>query len=140
MRKVLIIALALVLTACAASALVGCGDSQQKAKENLATDLEKLNTDLAELLNPATYASLDSFNAVWKTITDQYDKTVADAGKVKDAELADVKSSYKDLKDTIAKATSGGESLQQNVTAVIGAVQEFLTSLDALNKIVLPNQ
>ncbi len=140
MKKAVILAMVLALAVCSAAALTGCGESEQQAKENLATDLQELNTDLGKLVNPSTYSSLDSFNAVWKEISDQYEKTVAAAKKVKDIELADVESSYEDLNDAIDKATSGDASLQENITSVIGAVQEFLTSLDALNKSVMPNQ
>lgn len=136
MKKAIALALAL-MVAFSLAALVGCGDSDAAAKENLATDVQQLTTDLSQLLNPQTYESLDTFNKAWEQITQQYEKTVEDAQKVKDIEFADVESSWNDLEKAISNVNSGA-SLQENVTAIISAGTTFLASLQQLSQEVLP--
>jgi outer membrane murein-binding lipoprotein Lpp len=138
-KKTIAMVLVLVITVSLAAVLAGCGNSEQKAKENLSTDIQQLNTDLAALLNPNTYKSLDSFQAAWTKIRSQYDKTATDATAVKSAEFADVQSSYNDLKKAVSNISSI-QSLQQNIDSVLAAGTKFLTALQALNIALAPSK
>ncbi len=139
MFKKAIILVILVLVVLSVAAVAGCGSSQQKEKETLSTDLQQMKTDLGQLLNAKTYNSFDSFEQAWKKIQTQYDKTSTAAQQVKDVQWADVKSAYDDFSKAV-KAVSSSQSLQQNISSVLIAGQEFIAALDALNKSVLPSK
>lgn len=141
-RKATVVSILILVIITVSVAVAACGgsdSSQQAAKQSLSTDLQQLKTDLGQLLNPSTYDSIDSFQQAWKDIQAQYDKTATSAKQVKDAQWTDVTTAFNNMKDAIT-GISSSQSLQQNITSVLSAGQQFLAALDALNKSVFPNQ
>lgn len=139
LKKAIALVLVLLFTLTLTAVLAGCNNSQQQAEQNLSADIQQLTTDMSALLNPATYKSLDSFQAAWKKIGAQYDTTAAAAQDVKNVQFADVKTAYDNLKSSIQNISSS-QSLEQNISSVLAAGQQFLTALQDLKTAVSPGK
>ena len=129
---------ALIAFACAA-ALVGCGNSESKAKANLSNDVQQVTSSMTELVDPNTYQSVDSFKTVWNKITTQYNKLIADAKSVKSVQVKNLTAGYDKLKKSIGNLSSG-QSLQTKISGILLAGQQFLAALSQLNTAVTPSK
>jgi len=129
---------ALIAFACAA-ALVGCGNSESKAKANLSNDVQQVTSSMTELVDPNTYQSVDSFKTVWNKITTQYNKLIADAKSVKSVQVKNLTAGYDKLKKSIGNITSS-QSLQTKISGILLAGQQFLAALSQLNTAVTPSK
>lgn len=137
MKKAIGMVLVLVLVIGIAAVFAGCGESQEQEKQALATDLKGLQTSLTELVSPDTYKSFDTFDKAWTQIQKEYEKVVADAEKLKETDIADLKSSYDDLKKALGNVTSD-QSLQQKANSILTASTNFLTALQQLINSINP--
>ena len=126
--------LVLALGACA---LTGCGDSPEQEKRALATDLERLQASLTELVNPDTYKSYDTFDRAWTEIQEEYEKVVADAEKLEKTDIADLRKAYARLEKALVNVRSD-QGLQQKANAILTASTGFLTALQRLINSVNP--
>jgi len=139
MRKAIALTLALAIAVTMIVVAAGCGESQQKEKQALATDLQNLQLSLTQLVNPNTYKSASTFNSTWTKIQSDYQKVVADAQKIKQTDVNNVKSSYNDLKKAVGNVSSD-QSIQQKADAIITAGTSFITSLQQLANSVNPSK
>ena len=122
MKKGIAVLLVLLVALSITSAIAGCGTpSPQEAQARLKTDLQSLQDALAELLNPATYASTDSFNTAADNIKKAFNDVVASAKQVKNIKTADLESAWDDLK----KAISSDQPLTDKLIAIQAAAKEF---------------
>ncbi|HEY5530927.1 MAG TPA: hypothetical protein VIK22_02875 [Candidatus Anoxymicrobiaceae bacterium] len=139
MKKIIALSVvALIAFACAA-ALVGCGNSESKAKANLSNDVQQVTSSMTELVDPNTYQSVDSFKTVWNKITTQYNKLIADAKSVKSVQVKNLTAGYDKLKKSIGNITSS-QSLQTKISGILLAGQQFLAALSQLNTAVTPSK
>jgi len=139
MKKTVVMVLVLVFALTLLASFVGCGESQTQEKQNLATDLKDMQLSLTQLVDPSTYQSFETFDSTWKSIQKEYDKVVADAQKLKDTDVANLKSAYNELKKSLANVSSS-ESLQQKANSIIIASTGFLTALQQLINSVNPQK
>ena len=121
------------------AALAGCGNSQTQAKTNLSTDINDLTSSMTELVDPNTYQSIDTFKTTWNKITTQYNKTVADAKKVKNVQVSNLSKSYDALKKAIGNVSSS-QSLQAKISGILLTGESFLAAINNLNAAVTPSK
>jgi uncharacterized protein (DUF2164 family) len=138
-KKIIALLLVTFIAAAFGAALVGCGNSESKAKANLSTDVQEVTSSMTELVDPNTYQSVDSFKTVWNKITTQYNKLIADAKSVKSVQVKNLTAGYDKLKKSIGNITSS-QSLQTKISSILLAGQQFLAALSQLNTAVTPPQ
>ncbi len=139
MKKITAMLLVALIAFAGVAALAGCGSSQTQAKTNLSTDVKNLTSSMTDLVDPNTYQSLDTFKTTWNKITTQYNKTVADAKKVKNVQVSKLSSSYDALKKAIGNVSSN-QSLQAKISGILLAGESFLAAIDNLNTAVTPSK
>ena len=138
-KKIIALSVVTLIAFAFAVALVGCGNSETKAKANLSQDVNDVTSSMTELVDPNTYQSVDSFKTVWNKITTQYDKLVADAKAVKSVQVKNVSTTYDKLKLSIGNLSSG-QSLQSKISGILLSAQQFLAALSQLNTAVTPTK
>ena len=139
MKKIIALSLVTLIAFACAATLVGCSNSETKAKANLSQDVQDVTSSMTELLDPNTYQSIDSFKTVWNKITTQYNKLVADAKAVKSVQVKNLTAGYDKLKKSIGNL-SGGQSLQSKISGILLSAQQFLAALSQLNTAVTPTK
>lgn len=137
-KKIIVLLMVSVVALAATAALAGCGSSQT-TNANLADDVQMLRSNMTDLVDPSTYKSFDNFEAAWKKIESSYNHVIADAKNVKGNEVANVKSSFTDLKKAIGDVTSSA-SLQPKVSGILTAGEKFLAALGQLNDALTPTK
>lgn len=138
MKKIIALLMVSVVALAAATALAGCG-STTKTDANLADDVQMLRSDMTELVDPATYESLDNFNSTWTKIENAYNTVIAEGKNVKGNEVANVKTTFNNLKKAIGKVSSAA-SIQLKLADILTASQKFLAALGQLNDAVTPTK
>lgn len=139
MKKIIALSLVTLIAFACAATLVGCSNSETKAKANLSQDVQDVTSSMTELVDPNTYQSIDSFKTVWNKITTQYNKLVADAKAVKSVQVKNLTAGYDKLKKSIGNL-SGGQSLQSKISGILLSAQQFLAALSQLNTAVTPTK
>jgi hypothetical protein len=138
-KKIIALSVVTLIAFACAAALVGCGNSESKAKANLSNDVQQVTSSMTELVDPNTYQSVDSFKTVWNKITTQYNKLIADAKSVKSVQVKNLTAGYDKLKKSIGNLSSG-QSLQTKISGILLAGQQFLAALSQLNTAVTPSK
>ena len=138
-KKIIALSVVTLIAFAFAVALVGCGNSETKAKANLSQDVNDVTSSMTELVDPNTYQSVDSFKTVWNKITTQYNKLIADAKSVKSVQVKNLTAGYDKLKKSIGNITSS-QSLQTKISGILLAGQQFLAALSQLNTAVTPSK
>jgi len=138
-KKIIALSLVTLIAFACAATLVGCSNSETKAKANLSQDVQDVTSSMTELVDPNTYQSIDSFKTVWNKITTQYNKLVADAKAVKSVQVKNLTAGYDKLKKSIGNL-SGGQSLQSKISGILLSAQQFLAALSQLNTAVTPTK
>ncbi|HEY5501924.1 MAG TPA: hypothetical protein VIJ97_01300, partial [Candidatus Anoxymicrobiaceae bacterium] len=102
-------------------------------------DINDLTSSMTELVDPNTYQSIDTFKTTWNKITTQYNKTVADAKKVKNVQVSNLSKSYDALKKAIGNVSSS-QSLQAKISGILLTGESFLAAINNLNAAVTPSK
>lgn len=129
--------LLLALTVCAG--LVACGSSKPsaaEAKQNLCGSLDDFAASVVSLQGVVVNPSEDAINSALDDIQASWDKVVADAKDVKDANTDNIQSTYDDLKKAVQNRPTDKPVTQQisgltpQLTAFAEAWKQFASSLD----------
>ncbi len=123
MKRILVVLLVLAVAApVAVLAVSGCGKpTPEEARAKLETDLRSLGAALAELVNPTTYASKDSFDKAAATIEKSFNDVVSSAKQVTDIETTDLQDAWSGLK----KAITSDQPLPDKLADIQVAAKNF---------------
>lgn len=118
----LVLLIGLLITAVATA---GCGSTTpEHARAQFVTDLQNLQVALQGMLNPTIYTSVDNFNTAWKDVESAYNKVVKSAKSVKNANVANLKSAFDQVKKAIGNIGSS-QSLQQKAVEIASALTDL---------------
>ncbi len=133
-RKALILGLAIVLVL--GMAVVGCGGSDEEAKEALRTALDKINTQVAELTTTFTSGgTVADVKAAKDRLAPDLEAVVAAAEGVEGADVEAAKKAWTDAEMAI-DAVPDSATLMEAAGSIMGPVQGLLTVAGDLGQLV----
>ncbi len=133
-RKALILGLAIVLVL--GMAVVGCGGSDEEAKEALRTALDKINTQVAELTTTFTSGgTVADVKAAKDRLAPDWEAVVAAAEGVEGADVEAAKKAWTDAEMAI-DAVPDSATLMEAAGSIMGPVQGLLTVAGDLGQLV----
>lgn len=129
----------LVLVAVGLALLAGCDSSKPspaEAKQQLCTSLDNFAASVVALQGVGLGSSEDQLNSALDDVDKAWDKVVADAKDVKNANTDQIKSTYEDLKQAVQNRptdkplTEVIAGLESRLRAFASAWKQFASSLD----------
>jgi len=130
----LILGLAIVLVL--GMAVVGCGGSDEEAKEALRTALDKINTQVAELTTTFTSGgTVADVKAAKDRLAPDWEAVVAAAEGVEGADVEAAKKAWTDAEMAI-DAVPDSATLMEAAGSIMGPVQGLLTVAGDLGQLV----
>ena len=128
-----------VLAVVASTGLAACGSNKEspaEAKENLCASLHDFASSVVALQGVGLSSSEDQLKSGLDNVQSAWDKVVADAKDVKNANTDNIKSTYNDLKSAVENrptdepVTQVVAGLQPKLTAFANAWKQFAASVD----------
>jgi len=142
MRKGILVAIITVfVTIAIAAVFTGCGEDsgqviekvQSQFQENYGTEVQNLESALAELQNDSTYDSVDSLQAAFSDIESAFDDLVSAVEEGTGENISALENAFDSLKEDVSNISSD-ESLEENMDSLKAAAQDVSDALQELDQ------